>query len=100
EGLAHLKEMDRLTHLQLAETGITDEGLAHIPAMRSIVRLNLAKTAITDACLKHLAMVRGLQEVDLSGTNVTSEGYASLQAQLPRLTLKGRPGDLLAAKSS
>ena len=53
-GLAHLKGLNNLTGLLLADTKVTDAGLAHLKGLTKLKRLGLWDTKVTDAGKKKL----------------------------------------------
>lgn len=77
-GLAELKGLDSLFHLDLSGTNITDAGLVHLKGLKSLGDLDLTSTKITDAGLVHLAAFTKLGSLSLSRTRVTDAGLLHL----------------------
>ena len=82
--IAPLRDLRRLTRLDLTDTAITDQGLSHLKGLDQLAMLRLGGTRITDAGLKHLLGLEGLQALDISKTQVTDDGLLTL-AEIPRL---------------
>jgi hypothetical protein len=72
-------QLDRLAHLKLCETPVTDECLAHLAGHKTLRSLDLHHALITDDGLKHLAGLSQLERLWLSGTDITDEGVAHLR---------------------
>lgn len=79
EQLAPLKELTRLSNLNLRGTEITDAGLANISNQKTLVRLHLEKTKITDKGLEQLKGLEKLEYLNLYGTEITDAGLAHLE---------------------
>ena len=79
-GLTHLKEIDSLIWLNLANTKITDAGLEQLADIKSLKRLHLEKTQIGDAGLAHLKKLENLEYLNLYGTNVSDAGLEHLKS--------------------
>lgn len=79
-GLVYLRDLVKLTTLDLRGTSVTDAGLVHISGLLGLKTLNLAETAITDAGLAHLSGLTGLRKLVLWGTRVTDAGLVHLHA--------------------
>ncbi len=62
-----------LNHLDLSNSGVTDQTLAHVASLPALLTLNLANTEITDAGLLMIAKTK-TQHIDLRGTKVTAAG--------------------------
>lgn len=86
-GLAHIAGLATLTHLHLDRTGITDAGLAQLKGLTNLTYLNLYSTSIGDAGLAHLAGLKNLRRVYLWQTKVTDVGANSLKQAIPELYL-------------
>src|SRR6476646_10721135 len=83
EDLAQLKNLPKISQLNLANTAVTDAGLTNL------THLHLEKTAITDAGLTNLKNLNNLVYLNLYSTNVTDAGLANLSGltNLKRLYL-------------
>ncbi|MCA9804560.1 MAG: protein kinase [Cyanobacteria bacterium HKST-UBA02] len=57
---------DRLTELDLSETGITDQNLEYVAAMDHLRRLWLGHNSITDSGFEKLAVLHRLSSLDIS----------------------------------
>lgn len=79
-GLAHLKSLPRLRHLNLHMKKITDAGLQHLAQVTPLQDLVLSRTLITDAGLKHLSGLVRLRYLDLSGNELTDAGLGELRS--------------------
>jgi hypothetical protein len=78
--------LPNLTELYLDDNPIGDEGLAHLrdlDRLGGLRNLSLARTRITDAGLVHLRGLRQLRWLDLGGTGVTTQGVRGLNRALP-----------------
>ncbi len=84
ETLAALAGQDKLLHVSLARSRITDDGLARIKDLPGLNHLDLEDTAITDAGLEHLAALQNLSLLFLNGTQIDGAGLAHL-SDLPLL---------------
>ncbi len=73
-----LPRLEKLWHLNLSGTNITDAGLAHLSELKNLRQLDLSGTNITDAGLAHLSGLKMLFRLNLSGTNITDAGLAHL----------------------
>jgi len=80
DGLAHLKEIDNLIWLNLANTKISDAGLKHIAEIKSLKRLHLEKTQIGDEGLAQLKNLSELEYLNLYGTQVSDAGLDHLKS--------------------
>ena len=84
-GLVHLKGLKSLGNLDLTSTNVTDAGLVHLATFPKLGSLSLSRTRVTDAGLLHLAGMRNLRGLHLGETAVTLGGLKQLQKQLPDL---------------
>ena len=82
-GARHLRGLTELIYLCLSGTEIGDTGLEHLREMANLTNLQLARTAVTDAGLEHLSGLTNLNSVDLNGTQVTAKGVEKLREALP-----------------
>lgn len=80
EGLVHLKDIDNVIWLNLANTKITDDGLKHLSGMKTLKRLHLEKTQVGDAGLVHLKDLTDLEYLNLYGTQVSDAGLEHLKS--------------------
>jgi len=87
DGLSKLTGFTTLRQLNLPGTRVTDAGAALLQRFARLERLGMASTAITDAGLKHLVGLSRLKEIGLKGTLVTDMGAASLNRDLPEVTV-------------
>ncbi len=76
--------MPRLTRLDLRKTKITDAGIAQLTALENLVSINLFGTEVTDQALTPLAKIKSLKEICLFETKVTDAGVSKLTAALPK----------------
>jgi hypothetical protein len=100
--VAHLVHLERLLHLSLDRTRVTDralEKLNEVPVLRSlsieeclvsdagitalaqsesVIDLRLSRTPIGDAAMQALRRLRSLRSVSIDGTCVTSRGVLCL----------------------
>jgi endonuclease YncB( thermonuclease family) len=79
-GLVHLKELPRLSHLNLHQKKISDAGLKHLAHCTQLQDLELSRTLITDAGLKHLKGLQRLRYLDLSGNELTDAALQELRS--------------------
>lgn len=80
-------ERTDLVMLSARGTDITDAGLAHLRGLNALSRLNIADTPVTDDGLRHLEGIASLQKLDVEGTGVTQAGIERLQQALPDLEI-------------
>jgi len=84
-GAKHLRGLQKLERLDLAESPITDEGLRYLGTLPSLKRLFLSRTRITNAGLHHLKELNNLEELYISSSATFNiDGLTSL-AKLPNL---------------
>jgi hypothetical protein len=83
-GMSHLRSLQQLEYLGLAETRITDEGLRYIERADRMESLILDCTSVSDEGLNSITKLKGLETVNLQSTRVTSQGVKKL-SQLPQL---------------
>ena len=106
-GLAHLKQLENLQHLDLNGTQITDAGLAELKTLKNLQKLligynekmtgtglaelkdlknlqhlDLIHCGITDDGAKRLAKLQSLKTIDLRGTKITDAGLKELKSLL------------------
>lgn len=92
-GLSDLSACVRLTRIGLQGTSITDSSLAHLASLPRLRDVNLAFTGITDAALTSVGRITLLRRLDLNGTHISGTGLACLQHLpfLQSLDLDGIP---------
>ncbi len=90
-GLAHLRDMPRLSELGLRCPTLSFLGVRYVGELKHLKRLSLAGSGATDESLKHLYGLTGLSELDLTGTGVTASGVAALREKLPQCTVRLEP---------
>ena len=84
KGLKALTHLRGLRHLPIGATRVNDKGLKHLRAMPPLEYLGLRGNDVGDAGLEHVAMLTSLEALHLGETRVTSAGMARL-ASLSRL---------------
>lgn len=67
------KANEHIVHLDLKNSGITDEYLDIINSLPNLMRLRLDGNNITDAGIGRLASLKNLEYINLSFTNITNE---------------------------
>ena len=53
-GLAHLKGLTNLTHVNIRETRVSDAGLVYLEGLTNLLQLNIDRTKVTKAGMKSL----------------------------------------------
>lgn len=91
ETIPQLKQLNRLTHLNLAHTQITDAGLQQLADSGNLEYLSLTGTRINDDSLRYLRGLTNLKRLDLMHTSITDAGLKSLE-ELRKLRLIGFSG--------
>ncbi len=94
-GLANIEGLTTLTRLHLEKTQVTDAGLAHLKGLTALEYLNLYDTAVTDAGLAQLQELKNLKKLYLWQTKVTDAGAAELKKAVPGVYINR--GEELAA---
>lgn len=79
EHLAPLKDLGRMTQLNLRGQEITDDGLPHIAGQKGLVKLHLEKTKITDKGLETIKGLENLEYLNVYGTEIGDAGLAHLE---------------------
>ena len=87
-GLKALGDLRRLESLSLRRSDITDAGLVHLKHLTRLKYLDLADTDVSDSGLHHFVDFGKLEYIVLTGTRVTTDGTASLAQALPRCQVK------------
>jgi hypothetical protein len=79
--LTPLKGMNltSLTHLDLANTKVTDAGLAHFKDCKNLIALWLPRTMVTDAGVANFKDCKNLTVLNLYGTQVGDAGLATFK---------------------
>lgn len=85
--LSVFKAMDRLSYIDLSETGVQGDGLKHLNPAAPLSHLFLARTGVTDEALDAIPNFQMLQYLDLAETRVT--GKYLWKRQLPDQMLPG-----------
>lgn len=86
-GLAHLKRIKTLEHLDLPNFGFTDAGLADLGELTNLKYLWIGcrgNSPFTDAGMKHVAKLHALESLSINAKNLSDEGVACI-ASLSRL---------------
>lgn len=86
-GLDAIKDSKGLTKLHLEKTKVTDAGLERLKGLENLEYLNVYGTAVTDAGLKHLEGLKKLRRLYVWQTQVTDAGAAALKAAIPELKI-------------
>jgi hypothetical protein len=87
-GLANLKGLKTITHLDLFDTRVTDSGLEHLRDwMPYLEVLELSDTKVTDAALRSLIVLGHLRRLDVRNTQVTKAGVEETRRALPGLEI-------------
>jgi hypothetical protein len=76
-------QMPRLTRLDLRKTKVTDAGIAQLAPLKNLISINLFGVEATDGALATLAGIKSLQEICLFETKVTDAGVDKLKSALP-----------------
>jgi Leucine Rich repeat len=93
-GLAYLRRLYNLEHLNLSSTRVTDRGLEIVAGLRRLQWLNLAFTSVTNAGLARLGNLSELQCLDLhAARQVSDDGLVQLRrlGKLAELELYDNP---------
>jgi Leucine Rich repeat len=86
-GLVHLKNIPRLTHLTLKNTKISNEGIFHLRKLENLISLNLEGLSITDKTLKNLKELRNLKYLVLKSTNIKGTGFKNISSKFSLIYL-------------
>ena len=73
--------------ISLRHSSITSAGLSHLKVLEQLEELDLAETAIDDAGLAHLQEIKSLRRVNVTGTRVSDAGIEKLKAAVPSLEI-------------
>ncbi len=85
EEMKALPSLPNLDHIDLFQSGITDESLKEFKRFPKLASIPMGQTKVTDKGLKHLANLTQLEYVGLRGDNITDAGVAHLK-KLTNLT--------------
>ena len=77
-GLAHIKGLTHLKHLDLQDTEVTDSGLVHLKGLTGLRELDLSRTMVTDVGLVHLGRLTELRTLSLDNTMIGAAGAQHL----------------------
>lgn len=101
DSLKNLLGLRHLTRLALYDDHrVTNDGIAHLKGLPSLKHLDLRDTRMSDDGLKHFAEMNQLEELVLMGRQFTDEGVGhlescqqlrTLQLRLPQMTDKALP---------
>ena len=83
-----LNRFDKLRHLSLASSQISDGDLNHLVALSSVESLDLSGTRIGNASVGNICKLPRLTELYVVDTNVTDEGISDLQEALPNCEIR------------
>src|SRR5262245_39124166 len=86
EGLKYVRDLTNLQELDLFGVKITDEGVQYLKKLTALRRLNLLGAQITDASADVLAGFKELRDLNLYRSRITNAGLAKLQT-LPHLKI-------------
>jgi hypothetical protein len=87
-GLKFIADMP-LEKLHLERTQISDAGLQHLKNMKRLTYLNVYDTKVTDAGLQYLKELKSLKKLYVWKTSVTEDGMKKLNESLPELQIVG-----------
>jgi len=92
EGLATMREWQRIERINACGTKVTDNTLAILAGKQSIQALDVGFAEVTDSGLQYLATMPGLRELAFGGNKLTEVGLQVLRGmpQLRVLNLSGR----------
>ncbi|HEV3445358.1 MAG TPA: hypothetical protein VG099_11995, partial [Gemmataceae bacterium] len=85
-GLKELRDLQKLTHLDLSATAITDKGLEELIDFHNLTELNLDAAEVSDEGLKALRHLHKLLKLTLNQTHITDAAVKDL-SQLQSLTV-------------
>jgi WD40 repeat protein len=86
ESLECVKDLKQIKELALPKQ-ITDAGVAHLKGMVQLNHLNLYETKITDAALDQLHGLTNLETIFLQGTKVSDAAIDRLKKAIPRVNV-------------
>ena len=85
-GIAHLKGLPALKHLDLRDTRMSDEGLKHFSEMNQLEELVLMGNQFTDEGVGHLENCQQLRTLQLRLPQMTDKALPKISGLLTRLT--------------
>ena len=94
DGLSFLSKCDKLTHLDLCASGVTDGCIKHVNDLKTLRRLKLKATRITSAGLADLSDPSKLTTLDVSWTSVEDLAPLARMTSLKTLNLSNCPFDV------
>lgn len=83
-GLANLKYLSSLVHLDLSETKVTSEGLRQLKSLPNLKTLYLAHCSLSQKEVAVLAEMHNLESLNIESASLSEESLMQL-ASLPRL---------------
>lgn len=99
--LLDLRRLTALAHLVVSSSAFSDANVESLKSLQRLRHLTLKKTKLTDNGLSHLAELRSLQIVDITySLGVTAKGVAELQIRRPACEVISdfTTDDILAAR--
>jgi hypothetical protein len=92
EGLATMRDWQKIERINARGTKVTDNTLAILAGKKSIVALDVGFAEVTDSGLQHLSSLTGLRELAFGGNKLTEVGLQVLRTlpQLRVLDLSGK----------
>lgn len=89
DGRGTLRGHDKLVHLSLRGTQVTNEGLEVLSSLTELRSLDLSETSVSDDGLKYVVQLPSLESIQLRGTLVTDKGVRMLSScrELARVDL-------------
>ncbi len=91
-GVAHLKGLPSLEHLDLRDTRMTNDGLKQLAELNRLEFLILMGHEFTDEGVEHLNECKRLRSLSLRLPQLTDKGLQKLQGLLPQLAMLGITG--------
>lgn len=80
QGVANLRGLKAIEHLELGNTQVDDQGLEYLKDLTPLKFLNLQGLGISDVGLAHLKNLTALENLNLNGNRITAKGMSYLQA--------------------
>ena len=78
-----VRQLTKLSHLNLDYTDLSDEGLALIAGLEQLESLSLDSTNVTDAAAEEILSLGHLKELNLYHTLFSPKGFQRLRSALP-----------------
>ena len=91
EDLGNFQGLTNLKILWLDNTQVGDVGLQHVGGLTDCSQLSLHNTPVGDDGMEHLRGLKNLHVLWLHHTHVTETGFKRLQAALPECQIHWRP---------